>query len=317
VAVFALSSSVDGQKIYKVPPYQARESPAVVPRQSAGCIARPAPLSCRGPERTAASYKKSPFHLARCALAYEGEVYSKQGRLEFVMKEQSVVPAAIALPPTPLDLTAEFCRPQHALRAQSDLEERANTWSSALGIAGTVGFALALWWRGDATAGQWTFAASLFVLFLTSTIYHGVIFVSAKEVARTLDHVAIFALIAATYTPFALGPLRTHGGIFLFALEWVLAVIGLCFVLCGGHDSMRISNALYIGMGWLGLFFISGFINHIPATGNGLILAGGVFYTAGVAFYSARQLRFSHLVWHLFVLAGAICHAVAVYAYSG
>ena len=234
-----------------------------------------------------------------------------------MMKEQSVIPAAIVLPPAPLDLTAEFCRPQHALPAQSDLEERANTWTSALGIAGAGGFALALWWRGDATVGQWTFAASLLILFLTSTAYHGLSGEPAKGVARFLDHVAIFVLIAATYTPFALGPLRTHGGILLFALEWLLALIGLCFVLCGGYDSVRISNALYIGMGWLGLFFIADFINTVPLAGIGLILAGGVFYTAGVAFYSAKKLRFSHLVWHLFVLAGAICHAVAVYAYSG
>ena len=268
------------------------------------------------PRRLIASSKKSAFHLARCALAYGGDVHLKQGRL-FVMKEQSVIPAAIALPPAPLDLTAEFCRPQHALPAQSDLEERANTWSSALGIAGAVGFALALWWRGDATVGQWTFAASLLILFLTSTAYHGLSGEPAKGVARFLDHVAIFVLIAATYTPFALGPLRTHGGVLLFALEWLLALIGLCFVLCGGNDSVRISNALYIGMGWLGLFFIADFINTVPLAGIGLILAGGVFYTAGVAFYSAKKLRFSHLVWHLFVLAGAICHAVAVYAYSG
>ena len=186
------------------------------------------------------------------------------------------------------------------MRTQTALEELANTWSAALGVAGACAFALVLLWHGDATIGQWIFAAALLILFLTSTAYHGLIAVPAKELARLFDHVAIFGLIAATYTPFALGALRTHGGILLFGLEWLLAVIGLCFVLCGGHDSMRISNALYIGMGWLGLFFIPAFINHVSVTGNCLILAGGVFYTAGVAFYSARKLRFSHLVWHFF-----------------
>ena len=203
------------------------------------------------------------------------------------------------------------------MRSQTALEELANTWSAALGVAGACAFALVLLWHGDATIGQWIFAAAVLILFLTSTAYHGLIAEPAKELARLFDHVAIFALIAATYTPFALGPLRPHGGILLFALEWLLALIGLCFVLCGGNDSVRISNALYIGMGWLGLFFIADFINTVPLAGIGLILAGGVFYTAGVAFYSAKKLRFSHLVWHLFVLAGAICHAVAVYAYSG
>ncbi len=262
--------------------------------------------------------EESPFHLARCAIAYGGEIHPQEGRPQFVMKEQSVVPAAIALRPATLDLAPEPCDPQSALvNAQSALDERANIWSAALGMAGAVGFALALLWRGDATAGQWTFAVALFVLFLISTLYHGLVSERAKQVARTLDHVAIFVLIAATYTPFALGPLRADGGIVLFALEWLLALVGLGFVLCGGHDRMRVSNALYIGMGWLGLFFFSAFISNVAPIGIGLILVGGLFYTAGVAFYSARRMRNSHLIWHLFVLAGSICHALAVYGYSG
>ena len=233
------------------------------------------------------------------------------------MKAPSVVSAAVALSPPALNPTPVVCEPSATLvNVQSPLEERVNTWSAAFGFAGAFGFAMALAWRG-ADAGQWTFAVALSLLFLSSTAYHGLVAERAKEFARTFDHVAIFILIAATYTPFALGPLRGHGGILLFGLEWLLALIGLCFVLCGGHDRTRISNALYIAMGWLGLFFISGFIDNVPPIGNALILTGGVFYTAGVAFYSARGLRFSHLVWHLFVLAGAICHAVAVYRYSG
>jgi hemolysin III len=203
-----------------------------------------------------------------------------------------------------------------SLRPQTRQEELANTWSAAFGVVSASAFALALLWNKDATIGQWVFAVAVLVLFSTSTAYHAIRTEPAKELARVLDHVAIFMLIAATYTPFALGPLYAHGGVLLFGLEWMLALIGLGFVIGGGHDSMWISNALYIGMGWLGLFFISAFIEYVPAAGNGFILAGGVFYTAGVAFYSAQGWRFSHLVWHLFVLAGAICHAVAVYAYS-
>jgi hemolysin III len=229
------------------------------------------------------------------------------------LRARPVVPAAIELRRSTEFRGSGF----RSVATQTPLEELANTWSAALGLAGAFGFALALLWRADATVGQGIFAVALLILFLTSTAYHGLSGEPAKGVARFFDHVAIFVLIAATYTPFALGPLRTHGGILLFALEWLLALIGLCFVLCGGNDSVRISNALYIGMGWLGLFFIADFINTVPLTGIGLILAGGVFYTAGVAFYSAKKLRFSHLIWHLFVLAGAICHALAVYAYSG
>ncbi|HEU4678032.1 MAG TPA: hemolysin III family protein [Terrimicrobiaceae bacterium] len=200
--------------------------------------------------------------------------------------------------------------------AQTPSEERANTWSAALGLAGAFGFALALLWRTDASVGQWIFAGALGFLFLTSTLYHTLVSERAKEIARTLDHGAIFLLIAATYTPFALGPLRGQGGTFLFAIEWLLAFVGLGFVLAGGHNQRRVSNALYIGMGWLGLFFVSSFLGHVPPMGNGLVLAGGVFYTAGVAFYSASGWPYFHFVWHLFVLAGSFCHAVAVYLYA-
>jgi hemolysin III len=260
--------------------------------------------------------KKALSILCRCAIAYGGEIHSRKYAMSS-LRARPVVPAAIELRRSTIP-GAEFRGSEYrSVATQTPFEELANTWSAALGLAGAFGFALALLWRGDATVSQWVFAVALLILFLTSTAYHRLIGEPAKGVARILDHVAIFVLIAATYTPFALGPLRTHGGILLFALEWLLALIGLCFVLCGGHDSVRISNALYIGMGWLGLFFIADFINNVPPAGNGLILAGGVFYTAGVAFYSAKELRFSHLVWHLFVLAGAICHAVAVYTYSG
>ena len=232
-------------------------------------------------------------------------------------KAPSPVSAAVALRPSALNMTPGLRDPQTALESvRTRVGERANTWSAAIGLAGAFGFALALLWHG-ATAGQWTFAVALLLLFLSSTAYHGLVAERAKEIARTIDHVAIFVLIAGTYTPFALGPLRADGGIVLFALEWLLALVGLGFVLCGGHDRARVSSALYIGMGWLGLFFFSAFLSNVAPIGIGLILVGGVFYTAGVAFYSARQMRNSHLIWHLFVLAGSICHALAVYGYSG
>ena len=231
-----------------------------------------------------------------------------------MMKARPAASAAMDLCPAPLTLKPPASL---GLNAQTPFEERANTWSALFGMMAAFGFALALLWRGDATAGQWIFAAALFVMFLTSTVYHSLVSERAKEVARVLDHIAIFALIAGTYTPFALGPLRAHGGIFLFALEWLLALTGVGFVLCGGLDRTRISNALYIGMGWVGLFFVSGFLRSVTPAANGLIVAGGVIYTSGVWFYSAKRLPYSHFVWHLFVLAGSACHAVAVYGFSG
>ena len=234
------------------------------------------------------------------------------------MRAPSAASTAIVLGPNTPTLTSTLRSPANdCSNGQTRLEERANTWSAAVGMTGSFGFALALLWRGDATLGQWIFAVALFALFFISTIYHGLVSERAKEVARALDHIAIFVLIAGTYTPFALGPLRAHGGILLFALEWLLTLIGLAFVLCGGLNRIRVSNALYIGMGWTGLFFVSGFLSSVAPLGNGLIVAGGIIYTSGVGFYSAKQLRYSHCIWHLFVLAGSACHAVAVYGYCG
>ncbi|HEY5743646.1 MAG TPA: hemolysin III family protein [Terrimicrobiaceae bacterium] len=260
-----------------------------------------------------------PFHRCGSQIAYCDEIDSQDGQVLFVMRVERAASAALAL-----DLEAITLRPScsgagnPSMNTQQSLrEERANTWSAAFGMLGSIAFALILLWRGDASAGQWIFATALLGLFLTSTIYHGLASERAKEVARILDHCAIFVLIAGTYTPFALGPLRDHGGLMLFTLEWLLTLIGVLFVLCGGLNRLRASNALYIGMGWMGLFFTTGFLTNVSPIGNGLILAGGLIYTAGVGFYSARGWRYSHLVWHLFVIAGSTCHAVAVYAYSG
>jgi hemolysin III len=251
----------------------------------------------------------------RCALAYGGDIRSPDNHPPFVVKAPTVVSAA-ALPPPAVNPIPVVCESSATpVNLQSPLEERANTWSAAFGFAGAFGFAMALAWRG-ADAGQWTFAVALALLFLSSTAYHGLVAERAKEFARTFDHVAIFILIAATYTPFALGPLRADGGTLLFAIEWLLALIGLGFVVYGGHDCKRVSNVLYIGMGWMGLLFVPAFFRNVAPIGIGLLLAGGVFYTVGVAFYTASRRRFFHFIWHLFVLAGAMCHAVAVWGYS-
>lgn len=197
-------------------------------------------------------------------------------------------------------------------RVESPGEERANAWSAALGLAGALIFLVLLVLERPVSPGQLVFALALLALFLTSTLYHALPHGPLKHTARVLDHSAIFVLIAGTYTPFAAGPLRHSGGVWLLALEWTLAAVGIVFVLLGGMNLRRLSNGLYIAMGWAGIAFLPDFLRHVGPQALAWIVAGGVVYTVGVIFYSARGWRYSHFAWHLFVLGGAACHAYAV-----
>ena len=138
----------------------------------------------------------------------------------------------------------------------------------------------------------------------------------AKRVFRIIDHAAIYLLIAGTYTPFTLGVLRGPWGWTLFGLVWGLAVIGIFLKSVRGIRYPRLSTVVYLAMGWLVLIALKPLWNNVPAWGLFWLLAGGVAYTAGVGFYAADRLRYSHFVWHLFVLAGTACHFVAVLLYS-
>jgi len=162
----------------------------------------------------------------------------------------------------------------------------------------------------------WTFIASLLALYGASTIYHGLRPGSAKDFARLIDHIGIFLLIAGSYTPFALGPLRDAGGWALFICEWGLAALGIAFKVAGGIHYRKVSQLIYLGMGWLAVFWVRPLLQNVPAAGLLWLLGGGLAYTAGVAFYLARQRPYAHFVWHIFVFCGTCCHLVAVWRYA-
>lgn len=153
------------------------------------------------------------------------------------------------------------------------------------------------------------------LLYLASVLYH---FAPARrrDFFRMLDHMAIYVLIAGTYTPFALGPLRGVFGWTLFGLVWGLALLGVLFKMFARFRFPYLSTAIYVGMGWLAVFIIRPLAAHLPMEGLAWLVAGGVAYTAGTAFYHWERMRYSHLVWHLFVLAGTACHFVAVLRYA-
>jgi len=201
-------------------------------------------------------------------------------------------------------------------------EEVANTVSAGAGLVVFLGvspFLMLAALRSEqpwAAASAAIFLASVLMLYLTSTLYHALTPGKAKRVLRLLDHAAIFVLIAGTYTPFALGPLAESGGGTLAAVEWAMAGMGIAFKLAGGIRYRRLSNAIYLCMGWLGILWIRPFIENATWQGFLWVLAGGVVYTVGILFYAVKNRPYMHFIWHLFVFAGSSCHTIAVWRYA-
>lgn len=174
--------------------------------------------------------------------------------------------------------------------------------------------------RGDAAqlTGSIIFGISLVLLYGASTVYHSFAHSSARKLLRLIDHSAIYFLIAGSYTPFALGPLRGVVGTTLLIAVWVMALAGVVLKSWRGFGKPWLSTALYIGMGWISVLAIKPLITHVGAAGVWWLVAGGLFYTGGVVFYATdHRLRYGHAVWHLFVLAGSTCHFFAVLWHSG
>ena len=165
--------------------------------------------------------------------------------------------------------------------------------------------------------GASIFATTVILLYFASTVYHALPNSRAKRVFQVLDHIAIFLLIAGTYTPFSFGVLRGAWGWLLFGLVWGLAIVGVTLKVTKGMQYKRFSLVLYLLMGWLALIAIKPLWQRMPAWGLGWLVAGGVAYTLGVLFYTTDHVRYNHFVWHLFVITGTTCHYVAVLWYAG
>lgn len=156
------------------------------------------------------------------------------------------------------------------------------------------------------------FGFSALAMFVTSVIYHWASRPDLKLVLRKLDHSAIYLLIAGTYTPFALVAIDGAWGWTLFGVTWLLALFGIIAKFTIGFRFPRLSLALYLGMGWMAVVAIKPMMDALTGAQLGWILAGGLLYTAGTPFYAWKSRRYTHAVWHLFVLGGVACHFVAV-----
>ncbi len=159
------------------------------------------------------------------------------------------------------------------------------------------------------------YGATLVLVYATSTLYHS-LRGRAKAVLQRLDHCAIYLLIAGSYTPFALVTLRGPWGWSLFGVNWGLALVGIVQELWIGRRTRLFSMLIYLLMGWLVLVAVHPLMAALPADGFAWLLAGGVFYTAGIAFFVFDgKVRHFHGIWHLFVLAGSACQFVSVFWY--
>ena len=206
-------------------------------------------------------------------------------------------------------------------KRQSYEEELANAITHGIGLVlsviGWIGLVLLSGWAGGGweLAAAAVFGGTLVFLYATSTLYHSVGTPRLKQTMRVLDHVAIFLLIAGTYTPFAALLLRDGWGWSILALVWGLALVGLLFKLFSRHRFHPAATGLYLAMGWLGVLFVDPMSAALPIGGLLLIAVGGLAYTVGVVFYGWHSLRYSHAIWHVFVLVGSICHYAAVVLY--
>ncbi len=197
-------------------------------------------------------------------------------------------------------------------------EEIANVITHGFGvIASLIGAAvlviLALSF-GDAwhVVSAIVYGASLIILYSASTLYHAARDKRAKTWLEIFDHCAIFILIAGTYTPFTLVTLRESLGWSLFAIVWGLAVAGIMFKLFFTRRFRLLSTLFYLAMGWLALFAFEPMMRILSPEAITLLVIGGVAYTGGTFFYHNKRIRYSHAIWHLFVLVGSACHFGAV-----
>ena len=185
---------------------------------------------------------------------------------------------------------------------------------AALSIAGTAVLIVVAAIHSNAwgVVGAAIFGASLVILYMMSTLYHSITIRKAKKFFRIMDHNTIFFLIAGTYTPITLVPLRGAMGWVLFGLVWGAAIVGIVLNSVNLEKFRKVSLVCYMIMGWVVLIAVKPMVDNVYSSSLWFILIGGLFYTAGTFFYIYKKKRYFHSVWHLFTLAGSIFHYFAI-----
>ena len=201
---------------------------------------------------------------------------------------------------------------------QSLKEEVANAITHGIGVGLAIAALVILVVFAARISDTWKvvsfsiYGATMIILFLSSTLYHSFPQPYLKRFFRILDHSSIFLLIAGTYTPVTIGSMRGGWGWALFGVIWGLTIVGIILKIFAMSKLKWLSIVVYLMMGWIILIAIKPLVAVVTSRFLIWILAGGLAYSLGIIFYVARKLPFHHAVWHLFVLAGSICHFFAM-----
>ncbi|MEO8932808.1 MAG: hemolysin III family protein [Xanthomarina sp.] len=203
---------------------------------------------------------------------------------------------------------------------QTLIEERLNAITHGIGaLLGIAALILLVIFNTGKT--DWSlfsvviYGISIIILFSSSTMYHAIQAEKQKHYFRIIDHISIYLLIAGTYTPVALIALEQSKGWPIFWLVWGIALLGLVLKLFFTGRFEVFSVLLYLVMGWLIVLDFSNLADFIGSNGTLLLFSGGMFYTFGIVFYAIHRIPFNHVIWHLFVLGGAVCHFLLVFFY--
>jgi hemolysin III len=206
------------------------------------------------------------------------------------------------------------------MRIQTKLEEQLNAWTHGFGALMGIAALVLLIVKADSLT-PWSlfsvivYGLSIVILFLASTFYHAVEGEKRKHYFRIVDHVSIYLLIAGTYTPVLLILLPESLGWPLFWTVWGIAAFGVVLKLFFTGRFEVFSTLLYLVMGWLIVFDFSNVSDALGPNGILWLFAGGLFYTIGIIFYAIQKIPYNHVIWHLFVLGGAICHFFMIYLF--
>lgn len=208
----------------------------------------------------------------------------------------------------------EICPVSGETWQEEIINHRTHLLGFILSVIGSIFLVAYAYMYGDywSKIGCSVYGTSLVLLYGASAYYHGCTVASHKKLLKIADHACIFLLIAGTYTPIALGPLRHNGGWEILAIEWTIAAVGVIFKIVAINRFKFLSTLAYLAMGWLIVLNWQPLSEAVPEASIFWLIAGGLSYSFGTIFFIWESLPFNHGIWHFFVLGGSVSHYIVV-----